>query len=251
MFRITPTYYTRSCDPTLLELDGPVSGGPNVSVASRSAAARLNASTGSLTSTFRHSFGVDRPTSILSFRGSTFTDIVESEQLCFICYDNAPGAALLECGHAGMCVDCAVHLMERPGRQARCPICRTHISNALRLLIHEQVPQHFFNPRARPSADQSMQQGSLTLSASMRSSSMSRGPHDRHARSVATEPGCDLEANAQNAAEAVSEAAAVGIEVGQPLAVPPWPLAARRFAVMVEALRRPADRGWRTRLTRH
>jgi hypothetical protein len=206
----------------------------------------------SLTSTFRVSFGADRHTSILSARGSTFTEIVESEQLCFICYDNAPGAALLECGHAGMCVDCAVHLMERPGRQARCPICRSHISNVVRLLVHEPVPQHFFHSRARNSFDHSIQQGSLTLSASMRSSSLSlsRGPNDRHA-SAATEPNCDLEANSQSATDAVSAAAAVAVEVGQPLAMPPWPHAARRFAILVEALRRPAERGWRSRLTRN
>merc|ERR1719414_2562263 len=77
----------------------------------------------------------DPSTSILSARGSTFIEIVESEQLCFVCYDQFPDSVLLECGHAGLCVGCSSHLLDRQGRQAFCPICRAPVSCVLRLRL--------------------------------------------------------------------------------------------------------------------
>jgi len=68
---------------------------------------------------------------ILLHTDNTFSTIVETEQLCFICYESAPDAALLECGHAGLCCDCGKKLMFRPS--SKCPICRRHITWLVRL----------------------------------------------------------------------------------------------------------------------
>lgn len=282
MFRVTATYYTRVCDPALIDLDLPgsvtLANGAGASMASQA-----NVLHGSIRSTasrsFRPSMGaVDPMSSVLSARGATFAEIVESEQLCFVCYDQTPNAALLECGHAGMCVDCATTLMERPARQARCPICRSTISNVLRLRADLPVPLELFGLRAASqSASQSLLRANSHLSArgfGGGSSSSWRRPASREQSLV--DAGCEMErgdgaatpgsttgthssgnlGRQQHgagtmghgaASAALMEANAVAAELGQPLAAPPWPPAARRHAVMVDAIRRPADehRGWR------
>merc|ERR1712083_89219 len=84
---------------------------------------------------------VDHASSLLSARGSSWQELVESEQLCFICYDNPPEAVLLECGHAGMCRACALQLMTR---RNRCPVCRRRISNAVQLQFDQRIPPDLF-----------------------------------------------------------------------------------------------------------
>merc|ERR1711920_503694 len=76
--------------------------------------------------------------------GATFTDVVETEQLCFICYVEAPDAVLLECGHAGLCTECADHLVERRPGRAACPICRSPILAVLRLRPELPLPVDLF-----------------------------------------------------------------------------------------------------------
>mmetsp|Transcript_20946 Transcript_20946/g.66086 ORF Transcript_20946/g.66086 Transcript_20946/m.66086 type:complete len:489 (+) Transcript_20946:71-1537(+) len=76
---------------------------------------------------------VDRHSSFLAARGGSSLDMVESEQRCFVCFESLPDAVLLECGHAGMCVECATNLLRRQGGQGSCPICRGGISCILKL----------------------------------------------------------------------------------------------------------------------
>jgi len=272
MFRVTPTYYTRVCDPAVLDLDL-----GNTSLANGAATSmarhpnRLNDSMGSVASasrsTFRPSMAtVDPMSSVLSARGATFAEIVESEQLCFVCYDQTPNAALLECGHAGMCVDCATFLMERPSRQARCPICRSAISNVLRLRADLPVPPELFGMRlSSPSllrstsrgfggGSTSSWRGRVSREASLVESTceLERGDAAASGQGPASVTASSLNRNgggSQSAAAtsaALTAAATVAAELGQPLASPPWPSAARRHAVMVDAIRRPVEqRGWR------
>jgi len=157
---------------------------------------------------------LDPSASLLSARGGNISEIVESEQLCFVCYDQPPKAVLMECGHAGLCTDCAVQLMERRrGQVGQCPICRSHITCVLRLREDLPLPASLFT--ARPSAG-----GAPTASAVGSGGSGLRGrPEPPLLESM------DLEAGNLPP----------GIVAG-----PPFPPAAKANAVMVEVVRRRA-----------
>lgn len=199
LFRVTPTFYSRSYDADPL---------------SQPSVARSHL----LTSAVSHR-SLDPSTSILSARGATFADMLESEQLCFICYSQPPNAVLLECGHAGLCVDCAVHMMERRASSyANCPICRTRISTAMRLRAELPVPSNYFEKR-----------GGATLHRPPSAPDLGRRP-----ATVA-----DLERGG------ISELSAEG---GAVVPGPPYPAGAKSRAVVVEVARRIGDRGgnrWR------
>lgn len=264
MFRITPTYYSRAFDPALLDVDCQHTMTPNTSMSqihhtitpnasmspanhttlsgSYQAPGRLGPSSFASTSlTALKPSLVDHAASILSARGSNFGDIVEAEQLCFICYDSPPDAVLLECGHAGICVECATRLLERPGRAARCPICRGPISNALRLRPDQSFPPGIFAAYTRTSSYRSLGQqagGAFERSAtSLHSTSSARSHHSsisENDRPIITEE------------EAVASAIENAAALGQPMTSPPWPVGARRHAVVVESLRRVPERPvWR------
>ncbi len=51
--------------------------------------------------------------------------------LCFICYCNTANCCIMECGHGGVCFDCAQTMAAR--RPSVCPICRGGIAEVLRL----------------------------------------------------------------------------------------------------------------------
>lgn len=283
MFRVTPTYYSRVCDPAVLDLDldhASLASGAAPSLArtpnNRITSDSMGSVASAARSTFRPSMAtVDPMSSVLSARGATYAELVESEQLCFVCYDQAPNAALLECGHAGMCVDCAKFLMERPPRQARCPICRSSITNVLRLRADLPVPHELFGLRSstpsllrtnshhsargfgggstsswrgrasrEPSVVEStceLERGDAAASGHGPTSGATALLHDAERR---RNGGASPSATATSAA--LTAAATVAAELGQPLASPPWPPAARRHAVMVDAIRRPVEqRGWR------
>jgi hypothetical protein len=96
LLRCSPTYYQRN-----------LSADPVQSVASQAAASLLE------------SFRLD------SIRASI------DANLCFICADNQPDAVLLECGHAGMCVECSYQLFRTRGPQ--CPMCRDVVVHVMRV----------------------------------------------------------------------------------------------------------------------
>jgi hypothetical protein len=279
MFRVTPTYFSRACDPTVLDIEcgGPAGTGPTSVVPEGSGKQSITGSPslmaspagsvthasmnhgsmnhGSMASTYNLTRSLDHATSIMTARGAMFADIVESEQLCYVCFDEPPGAVLLECGHAGMCVTCAAYLLERPARQAKCPICRAPISNALRLRPELSVPKDLFTRGNTSGHSDAKGGGALAsgLGASIRSGQAAplnvsspgasldcdpeRGDYENWTASLGARGGRNsrLMMQAQAAAEAC----------GQPLAAPPWPEVARRHAIMVESLRRPPSRpGW-------
>ncbi|CAE7446308.1 unnamed protein product [Symbiodinium natans] len=143
LFRVTATYYSRHWEAALEAETPPATGSAVASIA------RIS---------------LDPSASILSARGANYEEIVESEQLCFICYDQVPQAVLLECGHAGMCVSCALQLLERRASQATCAICRNPISNVVRLRADMSLPSSLF-ARPRQSGASSRSQSAALLEA--------------------------------------------------------------------------------------
>ena len=52
---------------------------------------------------------------------NTETDVEEGNTKCMVCWERAPDCILLECGHCGLCVQCADQLWKQT---RRCPLCR-------------------------------------------------------------------------------------------------------------------------------
>lgn len=222
LFRVTATYYSRVYDPSVYlyveaaaaEVATPLRAGaalPSV-LTSMHTDSHLTAGRSVLDRSV-----LDRSSSILSFRGTDFCDIVDSEQLCYICYDRKPDAVLLECGHAGLCVSCAEELQEqrRPGAQAQCPICRGPIQCMVRLRPDLPLPRGLFAPlRCRPP-------GGV--------------------------PGGQEAAGTSSGRPQGSSAAAGSGAVPGDSSGPPWPPGAKRHAVPVEDLGRreqPGNNAW-------
>lgn len=201
MFRVTPTFYARSYD---VDHEYSVHCGRSTVLTS-------------LHSAHSHHRSLDPSTSILSARGSAFEDVVETEQLCFICYSQAPDTVLLECGHAGLCADCAIHLMERRPGRAVCPICRSLISAAMRLRPELPLPSDLFVKPPRSVSFPNLAQREANREArthmvpwrsigeSLDYSGVTTPMHSEHASRISTGP--------------------------------PWPPAAKRRAVAVEEVR--------------
>jgi len=248
MFRVAPTFYSRAWSAAAAAAaaqDTPsVVGSPGAAVGASTTAPAVFSSRDALmqsltqssvgNASVAHAVGagnnnfvtlgsgvvVDHSTSLLSARGATFVEIVEAEQLCFVCYDNVPDAILMECGHAGLCSGCAVNIfdnMRRPvaGRQrASCPICRATVSRVLQIRTSSHLPSELF-------AVSSPRQVALAEDG---------GP-------VAADEDCCGSAVGVEAAAAATAGQMHSIPSGDALLEPPWPHSARRAAVVVEELR--------------
>jgi hypothetical protein len=55
------------------------------------------------------------------------------DSLCFVCMDQVADAVLMECGHGGICYDCARHCITRGNQQ--CPVCRARIDQVIRFEV--------------------------------------------------------------------------------------------------------------------
>jgi len=53
---------------------------------------------------------------------------------CSICMDRAPDAILLECGHGGLCMDCAQSLWDAGPEGRLCPMCRNAITGIVKIV---------------------------------------------------------------------------------------------------------------------
>lgn len=62
---------------------------------------------------------------------SSPTSTVAEEETCFICYTNRGDACLMNCGHGGICLECASTLVTEKSRQ--CPVCRGEIKRILQI----------------------------------------------------------------------------------------------------------------------
>jgi hypothetical protein len=54
----------------------------------------------------------------------------QCEKMCYICESKTPNAIMVECGHGGVCVDCAVEVIKDKGK---CMECRMDISKVVRI----------------------------------------------------------------------------------------------------------------------
>ena len=51
--------------------------------------------------------------------------------VCYICFTARPDACFMECGHGGLCFDCASLIARK--RPHACPFCRNRIAQVLRI----------------------------------------------------------------------------------------------------------------------
>lgn len=51
-------------------------------------------------------------------------DEPQEEELCNICFTDPPGAVLLDCGHGGICINCAIDSMKKNNH---CLFCRAKV----------------------------------------------------------------------------------------------------------------------------
>ncbi len=71
-----------------------------------------------------------------SFRASKSDTEMDDESQCFVCWGREWDAILLECGHSGICVECAVKLWDET---RRCPLCRQSFSAVMRVVSSNDV----------------------------------------------------------------------------------------------------------------
>jgi hypothetical protein len=74
-------------------------------------------------------------------RGQIFIRNISADQdddgndtSCSICMDRAPDAILLECGHGGLCMDCAQSLWDAGPEGRLCPMCRNAITGIVKIV---------------------------------------------------------------------------------------------------------------------
>ena len=53
---------------------------------------------------------------------------------CMVCLERPSNAILLECGHSGLCVDCATVLW---AQARRCPLCRQGFAGVMRIISRD------------------------------------------------------------------------------------------------------------------
>ena len=66
------------------------------------------------------------PVSAPSIKGDQSNDKIDSRLSCKICWEEEAQTAFIPCGHAGTCWRCSTKVK-------KCPICRSHISKAIRI----------------------------------------------------------------------------------------------------------------------
>ncbi|KAL4474450.1 hypothetical protein ABPG72_007849 [Tetrahymena utriculariae] len=55
--------------------------------------------------------------------------------LCLVCFDNQPDSVILECGHGGLCNQCALDIWKKTGE---CYLCRQTISKVVQIDVNNQ-----------------------------------------------------------------------------------------------------------------
>jgi len=58
------------------------------------------------------------------------SSLKQDENLCYICEDNASNAILVECGHGGVCCECAKQIIEQ---RSTCMECRKPVKALYRI----------------------------------------------------------------------------------------------------------------------
>jgi hypothetical protein len=248
LFRITNTYYSRAVDSVMLGLvegrETRSSTGPRDMMLPENTSHRYQIQLRSWPSfqgrtpqiqqcswpSLQSRMPCDPSATVLSARGSTFADIVESEQLCFVCYDRNPEVVLLECGHAGLCVVCALQIMDM-----HCPVCREAVARVMRLCTDHPLPAGLFTPSSAGSA-----------------SIAERFPDDGGGVGMLDAPSASWPPQAaplltSSVGAPATMTRGVASEVDSSVVQgPPWPAAAKRHAVVVQIVerQRPQEERW-------
>ncbi len=55
----------------------------------------------------------------------------DTDSMCVVCIERPADAILLECGHSGLCVQCATMLWNQA---RRCPLCRRGFAAVMRII---------------------------------------------------------------------------------------------------------------------
>ena len=66
------------------------------------------------------------------------SDDENEEDLCSICFTGPQDAVLLECGHGGICYDCAKRCLRKKGRE--CPMCRAPVDQVVQINVTPASP---------------------------------------------------------------------------------------------------------------
>ena len=83
---------------------------------------------------------------------STMDDVTcLDHDLCYLCSDRPADAVLIECGHGGLCAECADSLWRRGAHQPAgrsCPLCRQTFIGIMRIVsetdgVAQVEPQHY------------------------------------------------------------------------------------------------------------
>ena len=70
----------------------------------------------------KRQFSADDVDSFKTIKAKKQADEIIEEKLCYICYENSPNAVLVNCGHGGICYNCAMLIMKK---SSECMECRT------------------------------------------------------------------------------------------------------------------------------
>ncbi len=68
---------------------------------------------------------------VLGTSADDSSSVGNRDNTCFVCMERPADAVLLECGHSGLCVECATVLWNQ-GR--RCPLCRRGFAAIMRII---------------------------------------------------------------------------------------------------------------------
>mmetsp|Transcript_59221 Transcript_59221/g.145367 ORF Transcript_59221/g.145367 Transcript_59221/m.145367 type:complete len:565 (+) Transcript_59221:175-1869(+) len=64
----------------------------------------------------------------------------DDDNTCIVCLDRERDALLLECGHGGLCVDCATALWNNGPSGRTCPMCRKIFTGVMKLVGDDEAP---------------------------------------------------------------------------------------------------------------
>jgi len=60
----------------------------------------------------------------------------ENDNLCYICVSKAPNAIVMDCGHGGMCYECAIESWRKGNK---CVMCRQEVYRILKVNFYENI----------------------------------------------------------------------------------------------------------------
>ena len=56
--------------------------------------------------------------------------------MCYVCVQRPPTAIIMDCGHSGICYECAI---EGWRKDEKCMMCRQRVTNILKVKFYEKL----------------------------------------------------------------------------------------------------------------